>query len=171
LHFARKVRKLEFMSPGSVGVNDTEIDAVLAACRVLVAISARSIAVEHQADVAQFRALVILASRGSVSLGELSSSAGLKLSTASRMCDRMVVDGLVNRADDPANRRQLVLTLTDRGRGVVAAVARRRRAALGPMLARMPKSHRVKLVEMLSEFTATGGEPADRDLWTMGWTT
>jgi DNA-binding MarR family transcriptional regulator len=160
------------MSADPASVSDTEIDAVLAACRVLVAISARSIAaVEDVVDVAQFRALAIIASRGSMSLGELASSAGLKLSTASRMCDRMVVRGLVNRADDPANRRQLELTLTDRGRRVVTGVVRRRRAALEPMLARMLKSHRIKLVEMLSEFTATGGEPAARDLWTMGWTT
>ena len=50
---------------------------MLAACRVLVALSAQSIAaVEDAADVTQVRALVVISSRGSVSLGELAAAAG-----------------------------------------------------------------------------------------------
>jgi len=153
-------------------VGHAELEAVQAACRVLVAISSQSIAaVEDQVDLTQFRALVILASRGSVSLGELADAAKLHLSTASRMCDRMVVAGLMNRADDPANRRQLMLTLTDGGRRVVEDVMRQRRAALEPMLAAMPKPRRAELVTLLQEFAASAPPPAEPDLWFMGWST
>jgi DNA-binding MarR family transcriptional regulator len=154
-------------------VNSDDVDGVLAACRALVAVSARSIAsvADDGIDIAQFRALVIVASRGSVSLGELATSAGLNLSTASRMCDRMVGMNLLHRAEDPANRRQLVLTLTDPGRRIVSRVTRRRRAAIEPMLRKLPKARRTQLAGLLTELAAAAGEPAERDLWAMGWTT
>jgi DNA-binding MarR family transcriptional regulator len=61
--------------------------------------------VEDVADLTQVRALVVVASRGSVTLGELATAANLHLTRAIRLCDRMVVKGLLNRVDDPANRR------------------------------------------------------------------
>jgi DNA-binding MarR family transcriptional regulator len=153
-------------------VTDMEMDVVLAACRVLVAISAQSIAAAGDAvDMPQFRALVIVASRGSVTLGELAEAAGMNLSTASRLCDRLVNMGLLNRADDPTNRRQLQLTLTDAGRSVVTRTVERRRATLKPILRRMPKQRRAQLVNLLAEFAEAGGEAADRDLWSLGWPT
>ncbi len=145
---------------------------MLAACRVLVALSARSIAaVEDVADVMQVRALVTVASRGSVSLGGLAEGAGLHLSRASRLCDRLVANGLINRADDPANRRQLTLTLTPSGERAVRKVMQRRRDAIDPILAQLPKQRRAELVSALQAFAAAGGEPSDSDLWAMGWTT
>jgi DNA-binding MarR family transcriptional regulator len=153
-------------------VTDDELDALAAACRVLVAISAQSIAaVADVVDVTQFRSLVIVASRGSVSLGELAESAGINLSTASRMCDRMVGMGLLNRSDDPANRRQLVLTLTDEGERTVGRVMQMRRGALRSVLGRLPKARRVPLVEALEDFAAAAGEPTHQDLWALGWPT
>jgi DNA-binding MarR family transcriptional regulator len=154
------------------GVTDAELEAVQAACRVLVAISAQSLAViDGVVDVAQFRALVVIASRESVSLRELAEATSLHLSTASRMCDRLVAKGLVIRVDDPANRRQLVLRLTGKGRRVIHDVARRRKAALKPLLARLPKGRRAQLVTSLRDLADAGGQPADSDLWFMGWPT
>ena len=154
-------------------VSDPEIGVVLAACRLLVAVSARSLAAvaDDGIDLTQFRALVIVASRTSASLGELATAAGLNLSTASRMCDRLVGMNLLNRGEDPANRRQIELTLTSRGRGLVTRVMRRRRNALEPVLRKLTKARRALLVELLRELTAAGGEPAEQDLWAMGWTT
>jgi DNA-binding MarR family transcriptional regulator len=139
---------------------------------VLVAVSARSIAsvADEGIDITQFRALVIVASRRAVSLGELATSAGLNLSTASRMCDRLVGMNLLHRAEDPANRRQLVLTSTDQGRRIVSRVTRRRRTAIEPMLRKLPKARRALLVDLLEELAVAGGVPAEHDLWAMGWT-
>ena len=93
---------------------DEEADAVLAACRVLMAVSAQVAWPRWRTrpTVTQVRALVVIASRGSVSLGELAAACGVHLTSASRLCDRLVAAGLMDRADDPANRRQLTLTLT-----------------------------------------------------------
>lgn len=149
---------------------------MLAACRVLVAVSTQSMAaVEEVADVTQVRALVVIASRGSVSLGELSEATNIHLTRASRLCDRLVIKGLVNRADDPANRRQLTLTLTPDGERVVQEVMQRRREAIESILHRMnkkmTKQRRAEVVSLWQEFAAAGGEPSNPDLWAMWWTT
>lgn len=150
-------------------VTDDELRAVEAACRVLVSISARSLAaVVGTVDPAQFRALVVLSNRGSVSLGELAEACAIHLSTASRMCERLVSTGLIDRADDPDNRRQLVLTLTAAGRRLVRDVMRRRRAALAPMVQGLPKEQRRQLVELLRLFAQADGEPTEQHLLFMG---
>lgn len=156
--------------------HEQEAAAVLAACRVLVAVSAQSMAaVEDVADLTQVRALVVVASRGSVSLSELAAATNIHLTRASRLCDRMVASGLINRGDDPSNRRQLTLTLASGGEQVVRAVMRRRRQALEPILNRMSeqmtKSRRAELVSLLRDFAVAGGEPSGPDLWALGWTT
>ena len=145
---------------------------MLAACRILVAVAARSIAaVEEEADLLQVRALVVIASRGPVSLGELAQAAGLHLTRTSRLCDRMVHAGLITRAVDPANRRQVILSLTFAGQQVVETVMQRRWAAIEPVLARMTERQRRDLVAALAAFAEAAEEVSERDLWAMGWTT
>ncbi|MDQ6659011.1 MAG: MarR family transcriptional regulator [Actinomycetota bacterium] len=158
------------------GPTTAEAEAILAACRVLVAVSARSIAaVENVADLTQVRALVVVASRGSVSLGELAVAANIHLTRASRLCDRLVAKGMINRAEAAADRRQLTLTLTQAGKDVVNTVMERRRQAIEPIVARMRRQltarRRAELVSVLQDFAVAGGEPSDPDLWAMGWTT
>lgn len=155
----------------SIGVSDQEIDALLDACRSLVAISVRSLAaVADQVDIVELRILVVIASRGSVSLGAVAEATGITMSKASRTCDRLVARKLVARADDPADRRSLRLTLTPTGQRVVRRVTDARRAALAPLLAQMPADRRAVLVDVLREF-ASHSQPAHRDLWAMGWAT
>lgn len=152
-------------------VPDDDIEAVLAACRVLVSLSAQSVvAVEDVADLAQVRALMIVASRGAISLSALAAGAGIHLTRASRMCDRLVAAGLINRVDDPANRRQLTLTLTPRGERVVRKVRERRRALIEPILGGMTKQRAADLVSALRDFAVAGGESEEPHLWAMGWT-
>jgi DNA-binding MarR family transcriptional regulator len=149
-----------------------EADAVLASCRVLVALSAQSVAaVSGIADPMQVRVLVIAASRAPISLGELADAASLTPSTASRLCERMVARGLLNRCDDPTNRRALKLTLTREGRTVVDTMIAHRRAAITTILNRLPRRRRTELADLLNEFSAAGGQPVEHDLWSMGWTT
>jgi DNA-binding MarR family transcriptional regulator len=149
-----------------------EADAVLATCRLLVALSAQSMAVVADlVDPTQVRVLVITASRGPISLGELAEAASLTPSTASRLCDRMVARGLLDRSDDPTNRRALNLTLTKDGRTVVEKMIAHRRASINAILSRLPRRRRLALAQVLSEFNSAGGAPVEHDLWSMGWTT
>ena len=149
-----------------------DVDAVLVACRLLVAISVRSLAeVEEEVTMAQLRVLVVIVSRGATTLSDLAAASGLHLSSASRVCDRMVHDGLLDRTDDPSDRRSLQLTITDRGADLVARVAQARGAAIGPILRRMTSPRRAELISALNDFTEAGGEPDEIHLWALGWVT
>lgn len=151
---------------------DDEVEAVLDACRVLVAITARSMAATSEVtDLLHLRALVVLWSRPSLSLGELADAVGIHLTRASRLCDRLVTRGLVDRADDPVNRRQLVLRLTPAGHEVVQHVMHERAEEIRPILARMSATGRASLVSSLGEFARAADGLAAHDLWALGWDT
>ncbi|SDG05575.1 DNA-binding transcriptional regulator, MarR family [Lentzea fradiae] len=151
------------MTRSKVGTNDVDAltDAVLTASRLLVAISARSLAaVEETITLPQFRMLVILDSRGSMRISALAELLDVNPSTATRMIDRLVTTGMVARQSNPATRREVVVELTEEGRRVVRGVSRRRRAAIGRIVAKMPEAERQGLVSALAAFTDAGGEPA-----------
>lgn len=117
------------------------------------------------------RILMVVADHGSGSLGTVAESAGIHISKASRVCDRMVGAGLLNRADDPADRRLLTLTLTAKGRRVVRVVVSRRRVETERILARMTRARRAELVSVLNDFAAAGNGVPDEELWLLGWPT
>ena len=149
-----------------------EVEAVLAASRVLIGVAARSLAeVEDTVTLTQVRALVIIASRGPMHLAALADDMGVHPSNATRACDRLVAAGLLDRRDNPADRRHLLLTLTPAGRELVDGVMRRRRAAVGQILQQMLPAERAQLAVVLNRFAAAGGEPEDADLWSIGWAT
>jgi len=147
-------------------------DAVLAASRVLVGVAAQSIAAaEESVGVNQFRVMVIIASRGPMHSAALAEAMGVHPSNATRTCDRLVAGNLLERRDNPADRRHLMLTLTKKGHRMVESVMSRRRALIGQILDKMPIDNRHRLAEVLNRFADAGGEPAEQDLWSVGWTT
>jgi DNA-binding MarR family transcriptional regulator len=139
---------------------DVITDALLTASRLLVAISARSIGqVDDSITIPQFRTLVILSNRGSINLATLASLLGVQPSATGRMVDRLVSAGLIDRLPHPTSRRELLATLTKRGREVVRRVTEHRRAEIAGIVAKMPPDDRIGLVRALTAFTAAGGEP------------
>ena len=77
---------------------DDVVDAVLGASRALVAVAARSLAnVGEDVTLAQYRVLVVLASRGPQRLADLATALAVDRSTATRMCDRLVRKRLIGR--------------------------------------------------------------------------
>jgi DNA-binding MarR family transcriptional regulator len=148
------------MTVGSVAEEslDEITDALLTASRLLVAISARSIAlVDETITIPQFRALVIL-SRGPVNLATLAGLLGVQPSTTGRMVERLVAAGLIDRRPHPSSRRELVAELTARGSDVVAQVISHRRAEIAGVVKKMPPRQRQGLVGVLTAFTRAGGE-------------
>jgi DNA-binding MarR family transcriptional regulator len=140
---------------------DAITDALLTASRLLVAISAKSIAqVDETITIPQFRTLVILSNRGPVNLATLAGLLGVQPSAAGRMVDRLVSAGLIDRLPHPNSRRELLAALTKRGRAVVREVTTHRRAEIARIVEKMPPPERHGLVRALTAFTAAGGEPA-----------
>jgi DNA-binding MarR family transcriptional regulator len=149
-----------------------EIDAVMLAARAIVAMTAQSVAaLNDQVTLPQLRVLVMIASRGPLNLAAIAGGLGVHHSNATRACDRLAAAGLLNRAEDPSDRRNLLLDLTDDGRALVAAMNENRRAAISRVLALMPPSRRRGLAPKLRAFAEAAGELPDTGAWALGWTT
>jgi len=155
----------------AAGDVDRVTEAVLTASRLLVAVSARSLnEVEDSLTLPQFRALVVLSSRGPLRLTHLAEHLAVNPSTAMRMAERLNAAGMIDRAPNPENRRESILALTETGRRVVAQVTSRRRDEIAAIVQAMPAAHRDRLVEALEAFSAAGGEPAaGHDPIPLGW--
>ncbi|MFF9408104.1 MarR family winged helix-turn-helix transcriptional regulator [Streptomyces anandii] len=139
---------------------DAVTRAVLTASRLLVAVSARSLAeVEERVTLPQFRMLVVLASRGATKLVDLAELLQVAPSTAMRMVDRLIAAGLADRQPNPANRRETMLRLTDEGRRTVETATVRRRAEIAAIVQRLRPTQRLALIEALDAFNEAGGEP------------
>jgi DNA-binding MarR family transcriptional regulator len=148
-----------------------QVEAVMLASRVLVGISAQSIAaVEDRVSLPQFRALVVIASLQPVNLARLAQAMGVHASNATRACDRLVALGMIDRRDNPSDRRHLNLALTARGQRIVTRVMNHRRRAIDKALRRMPLAERGQLALVLAAFAVAAGEPPAADLWATGWT-
>ncbi|MCX2948867.1 MarR family winged helix-turn-helix transcriptional regulator [Lentzea sp. NEAU-D7] len=140
---------------------DALADAVLTASRLLVAVSARSIAAAGDTiTLPQFRVLVVLQSRGPMKLTTLAEFLGVNPSTATRTVDRLLALEMVARQPNPASRREVVIELTESGKKLVRDVTRRRRAGIRKIVERMPEDHRQGLIDALTAFATAGGEPA-----------
>ncbi len=138
------------------------VDAVLRASRVLVSVAVRSLAAaDHDVTLPQYRALVVLASRGPQRPTELAEALALHPSTITRLCDRLVTKRLVHRAESATNRREVSIRLTPAGRRLVDAVTERRRAEIADIVARVPAGERATMVHALHALGEAAGEPAD----------
>jgi DNA-binding MarR family transcriptional regulator len=133
--------------------------AVMAASRLLVAVSARALtSIDSSMTLPQLRALVVLEACEPLKLAALATTLGVNPSTAMRMVDRLEDAGLVDRRTNPASRREVVLSLTDAGHALVAQVMAHRRAEVSALVARLPAEERAGLVPALRALTRAAGE-------------
>jgi DNA-binding MarR family transcriptional regulator len=146
---------------------------VLTASRALMGIAVRSIAaVEDDVTLVQYRALVLLTSRGDLNVSDLAEALGVHPSTATRLCDRLVAKDLVARATSVESRREIVLTVAPAGRAIVRAVSARRRREVTRIVERLPRDERQRLRAVLGVFAEAAGEAEfPDDAWKLGWTT
>lgn len=142
--------------------DDEVVDAVLRASRVLVAVAARSLAaVDHDVTLPQYRALVVLGSRGPQRPSALAEALAVHPSTVTRLCDRLVAKRLVHRGESAANRREVSIRLTPKGRRLVDAVTARRRREIAAIAAGIPPRDRAATVQALHALGDAAAEPDD----------
>ncbi|GAA2864092.1 MarR family transcriptional regulator [Pseudonocardia halophobica] len=145
----------------AVGATAAEdlVDAVMTASRALLAVVARSLAsVDEDVTLPQYRALIVLGQRGAQRPADLASTLAVTPSTATRMCDRLVTKELVDRDRVAEDRREVRVTLSDRGRTLVDEVTRRRRAEIAGLLGTLPQADRDAVVDALHTFARAAGE-------------
>lgn len=145
---------------------DALVDGLIAASRALVAVAARSVAgLGTEVTLPQYRALVVLASRGSQRGVDLAAELGVNPSTATRLIDRLVRADLVDRRPLEGDRRAVLVTLRPAGRRLVSTVNRRRRAEVARIVARMPASRRAAAVVAVRAFAEAAGEVPENQWW------
>jgi len=103
---------------------------------------------EEHLNMGQFRMLGMLhiAPR---TLSELAASHHVTPSTMSRTIDVLVRKAWVARETDPADRRQVILTLTSEGHAALEAMGQYTQDAVTGMLARLDDQERARLYEGL----------------------
>ncbi len=138
------------------------VDAVLTASRTLVAVATQSLgAAAEDTTIAQYRALVVLASRGPQRMTDLAGKLDVTPSTAGRMCDRLLRKGLIRRHRARADRRAVQVSITAAGRQVVDQATARRRALIAGILGRLPARQQSAVAGALAAFAAAAGEIPD----------
>lgn len=96
------------------------------------------------------KALAFLHRTGEVALGDLARGVGISLPTASELVDRLVDDGLVVRAENPADRRKVVIALTPLARDLGRQFHDMRRAQIRVALEELPMAQRSAFVPVLT---------------------
>lgn len=140
---------------------DNLVTALLTASRVLVGVSARSLAeVAESLTMTQFRLLVVLTNEGTVRLNQLADSLGVNASTALRTVDRLVAANLVSRTENPLDRREVQLSATEAGLRIVERATDLRRAEIARIVESMPVTRRREIVKALLAFNEAADEPA-----------
>ncbi len=118
--------------------------------------AAAGVAVER----AGYGVLRALADSGPLAVTALARQLGLDTSTVSRHVAALEGDGLVGRAEDPADRRVALLALTARGRRALGRLRAARHRLFADILAPWPAADREALAPLLerlaSDFVAFG---------------
>ncbi|GIM97001.1 MarR family winged helix-turn-helix transcriptional regulator [Paractinoplanes toevensis] len=107
---------------------------------------------------AQLNALLTVERSEGLNLGGLAAEMNMLLSSASRLCDRLVAAGMVERVPGRADRREIALYLTPSSRSLLAELRRTRRLALSATLEKMSVAGRAALLRGLSEFASAAAD-------------
>jgi DNA-binding MarR family transcriptional regulator len=140
---------------GPDGPDPTQTAAIDDAARVLlVAWDVAREQVTPRLSWSQLNALLVIEQSEGVNLGGLAAELTMLLSSASRLCDRLVASGLVERVPGQADRREIAIYLTSSSRTLLAELRTVRHGALGQVLERMSGGGRSALLRGLAEFAA-----------------
>lgn len=93
--------------------------ALLGAVRTIMRVSLQTADLIGPVSVVQLRALTVLAETGECNLVRLAEGVGVTVSTTSRLVDRLITAGLVERRRATHTAREVVISLTPRGRATL----------------------------------------------------
>src|SRR3954468_16395300 len=129
-----------------------------AAAALLAAWNAAREQVTPRLSAPQLSALLEVERAEGVNLRGLAGRLRMILSSASRLCDRLVAAGMVERVPGRADRREIALYLTPSSRSLLAELRRTRRLALSATLEKMSVAGRAALLRGLSEFASAAAD-------------
>jgi DNA-binding MarR family transcriptional regulator len=125
-------------------------EALMAIARQLREKSAETLA-PWDITPAHFRALRTLARHETMRLSELSDRLQIAPRTATEVVDALQARDLVQRRTDPADRRAILVDVTERGADLLAEIRATRGAEAGRIFGRLGPADRAELARILSE--------------------
>jgi DNA-binding MarR family transcriptional regulator len=135
-------------------------EVLLSAVRWAMAISVRAADELGDLSAVQLRALTILPDNARGNLNGLAAAMGVTVSTASRLVDRLVAAGLVDRRPSPQTRREISLSLTPARRGRLQRYDRLRIVEARTRLEAVPPDRRDSVLAALEQLVGDGAGPA-----------
>jgi DNA-binding MarR family transcriptional regulator len=115
--------------------------------------------VDLSLTLAQLKAIYVVTAAGPLSMGALSERLGTKLSTTSGAVDRLVRRGLLERSEDPTDRRQVLVRVTPTALEQIEQMSELGRARMRELLTLLPTTADVETIErairILSDALAT----------------
>jgi DNA-binding MarR family transcriptional regulator len=111
----------------------------------------------------QFRGLMMLAHEQPLAIGALGDRLGMGLPGASRLVDRLVAGRLVERYEDPLDRRRALVRLAPRAQVALEEMQQGRRQGGGRLrraLARLPDAQLAQLREAMTALARVSHEEA-----------
>ena len=142
------------------------VEALLATGRVMVGLTARSIAqLDVEVTLSQFRLLVVLAAHGPRRTTDLAAELGVSPSTVTRTCDRLVRRGLARRFRRDDDRRVSWVALTAAGKDLIGSVMRQRRNDVGRLARAARLRSPAAVASALDAFVEAAGELPEAEWW------
>jgi DNA-binding MarR family transcriptional regulator len=135
------------------------LDMSMRAARVFAGITAESVARAGAAiTLPQLRVLVLASATPALTNSAVAEALDVHLSNATRICDRLIRAGLLERRTAIADRRRVELRLTKAGEALVNTVAEHRRAAIARILSQMSTEEQDTLAGALERFADAAEE-------------
>jgi len=109
----------------------------------------------------QAKVLYLVQAAADLRMSDLSARLGVSLSTVSGVVDRLVDQGLLTRRDDPADRRHVVLRITDAGATQLQLFRELNAGQVRALLARIDAADLAIVERALDILAAAAGQPGD----------
>lgn len=104
--------------------------------------------------------------RGPCGVSEIGTQLGVTNAASSQLIDRLVVSGLIERTEDPSDRRAKQLTITSKGKSVLEQGIAARRKWMETLTTQLTPEQRITVIAALTVLTncaAQFGEEAEAD--------
>jgi DNA-binding MarR family transcriptional regulator len=135
--------------------DDRDAESLAGAAEALVRVwSSLPADLAEKVSAAQLRALATVRRTGPTTVTALARDLGALPSSATRLCDRLVATGYLDRAPDETNRRFHAVSLTPAGERLLDLLDAHRRDALAAVAAGMSAAERECLLTGLTGFAA-----------------
>jgi len=138
----------------------TEDALLLAAARLVMAVTTRAADQVGDLSPVQLRALTVLDQLGTANLVQLTEAMDVTASTTSRLVDRLVAADLVDRRPSETTRREIALRLTGAGATVLARYDELRVAGLRNRIAGLGSADRATVLAGLATLVGAEGPAA-----------